>query len=434
MRSIKLFTLAALMLIFNSASLFSQKKGMESITIPELNTHISFLASDELKGRDTGDPGLLIAARYLATQAELIGLKPLDDDLDYYQNYAIVEKGYNLEKSQITLKGRDGSLAVLKDEFFMLPPGGALETVIEGGVVFAGYGINAEEHNYNDFEDIDIEGKIVLIMNRAPLDEEGNEFLFDSKKWGSRQNFQYKIQYLARENPKAIFIVMDPKSGSGSIADSNPRIADYLRKSTGLKEEGEGDIGSDRLKIIMIHRNVADKLLEGSGASLAELQAEIDRTLKPKSFLIKDKEVKFELYMTEDEVVVPNIFGYIEGSDPVLKEEMVIFSAHYDHVGYDDEGNIYNGADDNASGSVALLEIAEAFMKEKKMPKRSIGFLWVSAEEIGLYGSEYYSNHPLYDLNKTAAAINLDMVSRRKTEAERESGRNGLTIVGGDSV
>jgi Zn-dependent M28 family amino/carboxypeptidase len=138
--------------------------------------------------------------------------------------------------------------------------------------------------------------------------------------------------------------------------------------------------------------------------------------------------------MKVSDLVVSNVFGLIEGSDPVLKEEVVIYVAHYDHVGSDGQGGVFNGADDNASGTVALLEIAEAFLKEKKRPARSIGILWVSAEEIGLYGSQYFANNPLVPTEKTAAVINLDMVGRIKTEEDDLSKRSGLTIVGRDSV
>jgi len=136
----------------------------------------------------------------------------------------------------------------------------------------------------------------------------------------------------------------------------------------------------------------------------------------------------------EKDLVVSNVFGLIEGSDPLLADEVVIYVAHYDHVGTDGKGGVFNGADDNASGTVALIEIAEAFMKEKKRPARSIGILWVSAEEIGLFGSRYFSEHPLVPAEKIAAVINLDMVGRTKTIEDDQSERVGLTIVGGDTV
>ncbi|RLD25374.1 MAG: hypothetical protein DRI70_07225 [Bacteroidetes bacterium] len=149
---------------------------------------------------------------------------------------------------------------------------------------------------------------------------------------------------------------------------------------------------------------------------------------------MKGTSLKIELNMESHDVELSNVFGLIEGSDPLLKDEVVIFMAHFDHVGTDDQGGVYNGADDNASGTVALIEIAEAFLKEKKRPKRSIGILWVSAEEIGLFGSQYFANNPLVPIEKTAAVINLDMVGRTKSKEDSESSRPSLTIVGGDTV
>jgi Zn-dependent M28 family amino/carboxypeptidase len=138
--------------------------------------------------------------------------------------------------------------------------------------------------------------------------------------------------------------------------------------------------------------------------------------------------------MESKDLEVYNVFGMIEGSDPELKDEMVIYLAHYDHVGTDGQGGVFNGADDNASGTVALIEIAEAFKKEEKSPRRSIGILWVSAEEIGLFGSQYFAENPLVPAEKIAAVINLDMVGRTKTAADEQSDRSGLTIQGGDSL
>ena len=427
---------AFLFAILVSSSLYSQKRGLESINVHDLKMHLQFLASDELQGRETGEPGLQIAARYLAVQAEQLGLQPVDPDRDYLHPYKIAEKSYDREKSMITITGSDGTVSVNKDPFYILPAPGGDQTIIEGDVVFAGYGINSEENGYNDFENIDIEDKVVLFMNRAPLNEEGTETQFDNEKWSGMQNFQYKMSYIFSQHPKAVLMVMDPKSGMNSIEDVNPAIADYLSRSRTLKSEEEesGDTSGNRPGIVLIHRNVADQLLATAGKNLKELQLEIDRDLKPQSFYMEGTSLKIQLVMKSTDLEVYNVFGMIEGSDPVLKDEVVIYLAHYDHLGTDGEGGVFNGADDNGSGTVALLEIAEAFMKEKKAPKRSIGILWVSGEEIGLFGSQYFADHPLIPSERIAAAINLDMVGRTRMREDELSTRSGLTIQAGDSV
>ena len=184
----------------------------------------------------------------------------------------------------------------------------------------------------------------------------------------------------------------------------------------------------------LIHRSVADALLEGSGKDLAGLQKKIDSSIEPASFLIEDRKLKVNLEMQQSDLPLVNVFGLIEGSDPQLKDEVVIYVAHYDHVGTDSQGGVFNGADDNASGTIALIEIAEAFLAEKKRPARSIGFLWVTAEEIGLYGSRFFANNSVIPEGKTAAVVNLDMLARTRTPEDEASDRSGLTIQGGDSV
>lgn len=434
----KTYTLALALLIFSLLCMpaMAQKAGLKSISQDELKMHLQFLSSDELEGRDTGEPGLQVAARYLAVQAAHLGLTAVDADKDFLQPFYIREKAYDRENSHTTITVADTFSIVNRESFYIFPAPQGDKTLIEGEVIFAGYGIKDEQNKYNDFENIDIKDKVVLIMNRAPMNEEGTEAQFDNDKWSSMQNFQYKMQYIYSQEPRAVLIVMDPKSGMQSIEDVNPAIARYLGKSRELKPEKAEGASPQRNSggMVLIHRSVADLLLEASGKTLKDLQLEIDQNLAPQSFLLEDTQVKIELNMSSTDLEVYNVFGLIEGSDPALKDEVVIYTAHYDHVGTNGQGGVFNGADDNASGSVALIEIAEAFMKEKKRPKRSIGILWVSAEEIGLFGSQYFANHPLVSSENIAAAINLDMLGRTKTEEDAESSRSGLTIQTGDSV
>ena len=422
------------------ASLFlvpvtAQKQGIESINTRDLKTHMEFLASDELEGRNTGEPGLQVAARYLAVQARRLGLQPADQEHGYFQPFTIEERSYDRERSVITIFNRDSSRVSVREPFYIFPALRQDELTIEGEVVFAGYGIRDEEHNYDDFKDIDIRDKVVLIMDRAPMNEDGSEAQFDNEKWTGRQSMRYKTPFIYSQEPRAVLLVPDPKSGFHSIEERSPGITSYLGRSRSLEssDEGSGEV-VDRPRTVMIHRSVADLLLSGSGRSLAELQQQIDRTMEPHSFAIESKSVDITLRMMKRDMNVTNVFGMIEGGDPELKNEMVIYLAHYDHLGTDGEGGIFNGADDNASGTVALIEIAEAFMEGKKRPARSIGFLWVTAEEIGLFGSAYFADHPLIPIESIASVINLDMIGRIRTREDMESGRRELSIVGGDTV
>jgi len=411
----------------------AQKAGIESISVPDLESHLNFLASDELGGRATGEPGLIIAGKYLATQARLMGLKPVDENKDYLQNYIFVESKYDFERNQVTVESEDTEKVVIKDDFFVITSDRSEHYPVEGDVVFAGYGVVEEGYNYNDFANVDIEGRLILIMDRAPMDEKGEKLKFGDK-WGTMQNVMLKYPDVVKVKAKGILLVMDPKSGYNSILDSAPFIKNYFSVQKSIKGAPSAAMfGNMSVPIILIHRNVADQLLKGSGVTLTELQKKIDESLEPHSFVIPGKKCRVDLYRISSELTAPNVFGVVEGSDPKLKDEYVIYLAHYDHLGSDDRG-IFNGADDNASGSTALLEMAEAYTMEKKKPARSIGFLWVSGEEIGLYGSGFYADNPIIPLNHTVTVINLDMVGRTRTPEDNSGDPGEITVLGKDSI
>lgn len=186
-------------------------------------------------------------------------------------------------------------------------------------------------------------------------------------------------------------------------------------------------------KVIFIDRALADALLQGSGNTLEELQKNIDATMKPMSFIIPNKKLSINQVSRTEEKTLSNVAAYMEGSDPVLKNDIVVFSAHYDHIGASGE-SINTGADDDASGCAALLATAGAFESMKKKPLRSILFLWVSGEEIGLYGSESYVANPLFPLENTIADLNMDMIGRVKSAADSTSetpmtGPNSIFVI-----
>ena len=298
-------------------------------------------------------------------------------------------------KIQIISDGKD--TVTLKDPFFQLVPTGPSDLIIDGEVVFAGYGIKADKYKYNDFGNIQTEGKILLVMDRAPMSEDGKKCQFEEPNWSSAMSFQMKLPALIFSKAKAILFVSDPKSGFKSFDESNPGIAGYLKSSVTLfseKPEIVNPFMAAMPKVIFINRSVADAILNGSGHTLEELQKRIDSTLKPHSFTITDRQLKITEVSIKEEKILNNVAGYIEGSDPVMKNEVVVFSGHYDHIGA--SGNKVNtGADDDASGCAALLSMAEAFQSLDKKPLRSIFFLWVSGEEIGLFGSKSYVDNPL---------------------------------------
>ena len=324
----------------------------------------------------------------------------------------------------------------IKEPMFQLLPPGPTDLVLEGEVVFAGYGINADKYQYNDFYNLETEGKILLILDKAPMSEDGKKCRFEEQGWISPMNFQMKLSTLFFSRATAILIVSDPKSGFKSFDELNPGIASYLQSTVtlqGEKKENVNQYMNLMPKVIFIHRSVAEELLRGSGHSIEELQNRIDATLKPQSFQITGKKIKITEVSLTEEKVLNNVAGYIEGSDPVLKNEVIVFSGHYDHIGVAGN-NVNTGADDDASGCAALLSMAEAFQSLEKKPLRSVLFLWVSGEEIGLFGSKTYVNNPLFPLEKTVVNLNMDMIGRVKgiadtTDETPMTGPNSVFVI-----
>jgi len=409
-----------------------------TITASDLESHVSFLASPLLEGRMNGEEGLEIAGHYIASQAKLIGLKPANGN-SFFQPYTIMKKVTDPDKSVIQVISNDKDTVINRASFINLIPTGPADFTLDGEVIFAGYGIKSDKYGYNDFENIKPEGKILLIMDRAPMKEDGKTCQFDEPAWSSDMNFQAKISTLVLTKAKAILIVCDPKSGFNSFEESNPGIAGFLNSKTSLKGDKEkmpNPFMASMPKVLFIHRNLADEILKGSGHTLEKLQDEIDKSVKSRSFIIENKKLWINSITTIKEVTLNNIAGYVEGSDPVLKKEVVVFSGHYDHIG-GKGSKVHPGADDDASGCSALLEMAEAFQSLKKKPARTILFLWVSGEEIGLYGSESYTRTPLFPLENTVADLNMDMIGRVKgvadsTDQTPMSGTNTVFVITGN--
>jgi hypothetical protein len=403
-----------------SFSAYSQRNTNpeNTITASDLESHISFLASPLLKGRKDGEEGLEIAAQYISSQARLTGLKPANG-ASYFQPYSVTRKSIDPDKTLIQIISEDNDTIKSKAPFYPLIPTGPSDLTLEGEIVFLGYGIKSEKYHYNDFDSIKTEGKILLVMERAPMSEDGKECQFSEPNWKTSMSIQMKLQSLIFSKAKAVLLVPDPKSGFESLDQSSPGLANYLFSSMtlGTGSEPKNQFMESMPKVLFINRSVADEILKGSGHSLEELQKNIDARLSPDSFVIQGKRIKITEVTFKEEKILNNVAGYVEGRDPVLKNELVVFSGHYDHIGASGS-KINPGADDDASGCAALLSMAKAFQSLPKKPLRSILFLWVSGEEIGLFGSQSYVNNPLFPLDKTVADLNMDMIGRVKGVAD----------------
>jgi hypothetical protein len=285
---------------------------------------------------------------------------------------------------------------------------------VTGNVVFAGYGYEDKDTGYNDFKDVDLKDKIVLIMTGIPQLSNQNEVspVFDSNLEGP------KMESVFGRGPKAILYVYNPKNqfpdayASGLV---NMVAGTVGSKMISLKDKADF---SPPLQLAFITRHAADMLLKTTGYNLKNMQEKISSGGIPVSVELPDITASLKASVESTDFLSHNVVGMIEGSDPVLKNECIIYTAHFDHEGVNNKGEAYNGADDNASGSMALLEVAHAFMNLKKKPLRTIVFAWVNGEEKGLLGSQYYADNPVIPMEKTLLNINLDMVGRSKMPSD----------------
>jgi len=437
MKILNYFIAIAVTIVVFGGNASGQKKasGADLITAADLESHMTFLASPLLRGRENGEPGLEIAQNYIVSQVKMMGLKPANGT-SYLQPYIIEKTTMNPLRTMIQVIQGNHDTVTIKKQIYQLIPTGPSDFDINGEVVFAGYGLKQDIYGYNDFKDLKAEGRILLIMAGAPTTEDGKKYLFEGVDWSSFMGIQAKLPGLIFCRAKAVIIVMDPKSGKTSFDEQFPGISGELSSSENLKgAKAMANTMPGAPKVLFADRIVADEILRGTGNTLDDLQKKIDSEVKPFTFSIPGKKVRISEGVMKEEITLNNVAAYIEGSDPLLKNEYVIFSGHTDHIGGSGD-KINAGADDNASGCAALLSMAKAFQSLEKKPLRSILFLWVSGEEIGLYGSSSYVNNPLVPLENTVADLNMDMIGRIKGVADSTSktpmtGPNGVFVITG---
>ena len=396
-------------------------KFSQSITKDQAYKHLSVLASDEYEGRNTGKKGGWMAADYIKAHFKSIGLKgPVKGD--YFQPIDMVNYGTS---QVLTIEGQPTE--PLKD-FYIMP-----NTVSEKGfafntasVLFAGYGINKD--GYNDYQGLNLEGKTVMIFRTGEPSSASA-----SKNNGG--NINNKIKYLSDNKVKAV-IVIDP------TIDAMPdNLKNYLQSEQMVmktKENLDRMGGPQGTPVIYVGTTAANQILKVSKNTIDALKKKIAETGKPASQEIAVA-VSSSAKKTETKVRAENVLGFLEGSDPKLKNEVLVITAHYDHIGItpDVKGDdkINNGADDDGSGTTGVLMIADAFAKAKKAgkgPKRSILFMTVTGEEKGLLGSEWYSEYPIFPLANTITNLNIDMIGRG--DKEHEADNNFVYIIGSDML
>jgi hypothetical protein len=424
------------------------KVGFESIAAHDLHANLKFLSSDALQGRDTATIGHQVAAEYAAAMFSLWGLLPAGDLPPRPSGRRMMmvppkdnekpERGY---LQQIPLKetvATDGSAKVewrqgalykarsfTRDVDYQYSARGGQD--ISAPVVFVGYGISEEEVEYDDYDGVDAKGKIVIMLSGIPhKDDPDSRFTkeikdkYDPPAMRRRSRFAQSEKNKVAESHGAVAIIMVESSpdkadvasrvlGSQKIDDEKPIIPGNRRRLSLIDATEKNPFKS--LPTVRASRQMADQILQLAGDSVASLRQRIEDDFMPHSMELTGARFTVETEVTSKLASSPNVLGYVEGSDPELKDEVVVIGAHLDHLGTRGD-YIFNGADDNGSGSVAVLELAQAFALNPVKPKRSVLFALWTGEEKGLLGSRHYVLHPFFPLTKTVANINLDMVSR----------------------
>jgi hypothetical protein len=398
-----------------TAPLFAQnsseaiRRGADLIRTDDLKGDIYFLASKDMAGRDAGSLQDHIATDYIASEFLRLGLKPMGDDGTFFQKMEILTGRPEAQQTTLTTTVDGEKHRYTLGQEFTLVRQSIHNTSACGEVVFAGYGISAPEFDYDDFSGIDVKGKVALVFLREPQANDTQSKFMGT--WDSYHAFNWhKIEELRKRGAAAILIVQD-----GIPRDVKPIPPTSPRPSGQPSYALAGQMWD--IPVFLIKREVADQLLAPSGKNANELQASIDHSLHPQSFEIEQSSACLaKSYSDISSREGRNVVALLEGSDPKLKAQTILLTAHHDHMG-EANGHIYYGADDNASGVAGLLSVARAMTQAKLHPKRSVLFLAYTAEERIFLGSYFYATHPVVPLNQTIATLNLDMIGRNEDDA-----------------
>jgi Peptidase family M28 len=381
--------------------------------------HLEFLASRELGGRYTLAPNFSIAARYLASRLKADGFRGAGDHGDFLQSFEVVSSMPDAEKSQVSLTiGGQTSNYAFGDFYPARDSGGEAK----GQIVFAGAGISSPSQKHDDYAGLDVKGKIVVIVPSASAG-------IDVSKLGPTETGQE-----AARAHGAIGVLQIPQQRFAEQM-KNKSFRDRMagRESVELAKSMDGNLPS-----AVLGPDLADKVLALAGLNLKDVYETVRKkeTLAPKA---TEASAKLVIAMRQTRVTTQNVAGILEGSDPQLKNEYVTFSAHYDHLKTDEKG-IYPGADDDGSGTTAILSIAHALAQGER-PKRSILIIFHAGEELGLLGSEYNTDFaPVVPLDKMIADLNIDMIGRSKPagddakEDEHLTDAHTIYLVGADRI
>lgn len=389
-----------------------------------LRRDIEFLASPECEGRGVNTKGINLAADYVAKEFEKAGLKPAKANAGYFQPFTMTGNAIRGEKNTLALRGPQGQVIEFKVGEHFAPVGLSSKGQVSAPVVFAGHGVSSEKLNYDDFRGLDVAGKVVILLRKTPRPE-NSLTPFDGGQAAFHAGLETKLVKADLQKAAAVLFVNDYTTA---------------RKADTLMEFGYTAASGSPAKVPVLHvrRGIVEPMFQSAlGKTLLDVEADIDRTQQPQGRLLSGWTAMLDVGTHRPAIPVKNVIGIVEGSGK-LANETVVIGAHYDHLGYGGGRDsldpqrritIHFGADDNGSGTTALLELARRFAgKPAQGDRRRLVFMAFSAEESGLLGSAHYCKSPLFPLEHTAAMLNLDMVGRLRPDTATK--RDKLLVEG----
>ena len=380
--------------------------GTGEITSTELREHVRFLASDDLGGRRIGSAGIKTAEIYISEQMSDAGLDPLPGQADFFLDFPLQAHSFDPDATRLAILGENPFKLVLGTDFRPFAFSNTGE--FNGDIVFAGYGITAPEYQYDDYGKIDVEGKIVLILRHEPeVGETGDKFL--GRRYTKHALFAEKAKNAADHGAIAMILVTDP------LFRTTPEDL-RLQERFSFPDTELSERERSRIPSLQISQDSAKRLLRLDATSFNDLQRRIDSgellgaiqmDLPLDTITVAGAVAIRESPRT---VEARNVAGYLEG----VEDYWLILGAHHDHIGrFEGPGDtIYNGADDNASGTALLLELAEYYGRKEAMPPWNLVFITFSAEEVGLFGSRAFTQSGWLDIDQIAMMMNFDMIGR----------------------
>ncbi len=398
-----------------------QAEFAKTISADDMKKHLTILASDEYEGRETGAKGNRMAADYLAEEFKKMGLPGIGKKNTYFQNVSFSKTQW--EDCVMYVNGEKFKHLW---EFLSFPNMNEnVDQLNKDEVIFLGYGI--DDPKYSDYKGRDVKGKVVMVYKDEPMTKDGNSRITGTTEKSDWSKDLSKKLMTAKKNGVAHIMIIENELQAQLSKSRSYLVGPSINLGDG------NELSEIYANNSFISTNVAKAIMGKRYKKVIKRRDKARATGKTKPVRLKSK---FEVRQKKDlsNILGDNVMGFIEGSDPKLKDEVVIITAHYDHLGKKGD-EIYNGADDNGSGTSTVLDVAEAFAKAKaagKAPKRSVMVMLVTGEEKGLLGSQYYTEYPVFPLEKTVANINVDMVGR--VDEKYKDNPSYVYVIGSDRL